>query len=119
MAMLLGRATIRLNGRTLRTNEGASIDLGGEEKNTKMGSSRVNGYTVKAKQSIIECEISVAVGESVEDLRNVTNATVVFETDSGHIYVIREAEQMLSIKITEGDGGAIPLRFEGQPAEVV
>ncbi len=119
MAQLLGRAFIKLDGDLLRSNDGAKIDLGGAVRDPVVGSHTVHGYAEKIKEATVECEISLAKGDSLEPLRNTTDATITFECDSGQTYIVREAFLMEPPVVSEGDGGKIPLKFAGQPAEEV
>lgn len=119
MAQLLGRAYIKVDGDLLRSNDGAKIDLGGAMRDVITGSHTVHGFAEKIKASTVECEISLAKGDSLENLRNTTNATITFECDSGQTYIVREAFLMDTLTLTEGEGGKIPLKFGGQPAEEV
>lgn len=116
MAKLLGRAWVRYDGKTLRTNEGAKIDLGGINRETVVGN-EVHGFFEKITPGKVECEIPLAKGDSPEELRDIIDAVVTFECDTGQTYIIRGAANMTPPVITGSNGGAIPIVFEGQPAE--
>ena len=116
MAQLLGRAYIKVDGALLRTNTGAKIDLGGAIRAAVVGNA-VHGYSEAVKQSSVECEISLAAGDSLESIRNIKDATITFEADTGQVYVVRSAWLTEPPVVSEGDGGKIALKFEGQPAE--
>lgn len=117
MAQLLGRAFIKTNGELLRSNDGAKVDLGGAVRNPVVGSHSVHGFAEKVKEATVECEINLAVGDTLEGLRNITDATITFECDTGQRYIVRQAFLTEPPVITEGEGGKIPLKFAGQPAE--
>lgn len=116
MAQLLGRAYIKVDGALLRTNTGAKIDLGGTMRSAVVGNA-VHGYAESIKQSSLECEISLAAGDSLESYRNVKDATITFEADTGQVYVIRNAWLTEPPVVNDSEGGKIALKFEGQPAE--
>lgn len=114
---LLGIATIKADGKLLRTNKGAKLDIGGAMRTPVTGSGRVHGYAEETKEATLECEISLAKGDKLEDIRNIVDATITFECDTGQTYVVREAFVTETLQITEGEGGKIPVKFAGQPAE--
>ena len=115
--IVFGVVYIYVDGDLLRSNDGAKIDLGGIEREVVKGSHTVHGFAEKIKESTVECEITLASGDSLEKLRNTTNATLTFKCDSGQTYVVREAALLDTLTVTEGEGGKIPLKFGGQPAE--
>lgn len=116
--MLFGKAYIKTDGTLLRSLDGAKLDLGGNYHTAVKGSHTVHGHTSKIKESMLECEIVLAQGDSLESIRNINDATVTFECDSGQTYVVRGAALAETLSITEGDdGGKIPVKLTGQPAE--
>lgn len=116
MAQLLGRAFIKVDGDLLRSNTGAKIDLGGPVRSAVVGNA-VHGYAEAVKESTVECEISLAAGDSLATVRNITNATITFECDTGQVFIVRGAWVVDPPVVTEGEGGKVPLVFKGQPAE--
>lgn len=117
MSQVFGKAFVKANGKMLRSMPGAKLDLGGMERAVVKGSSAVHGYSESIKESSLECEIALARGDKLEDLRNLTDATITFECDSGQTYVIRDAFIVDTLSLSEGEGGKVPVKFAGQPAE--
>lgn len=117
MAQLLGRAYIKIGGELLRSEAGAKIDIGGAVRTAVVGSFAVHGYAEKVKESTVECEVALAKGESVARFRDITDASIHFECDTGQVFVVRNAWLADPPVITEGEGGKIPLKFVGPPAE--
>lgn len=118
MAQLLGRAYVKIDGAVLRSNTGAKLDVGGVVRSAVVGN-QVHGYAESVKEATVECEISLAKGDSLEGLRNTAGATITFECDTGQTYVVRDAWLQDPPVMTEGEGGKIPLTFGGQPAEAL
>lgn len=110
-------AYIKVDGRLLATMPGAKVDLGGRARSSVVGDNRVHGFTETLKPGMLECEISLSEGMSLDELRNITNATVTYEADTGQTYVIRDAFVTETLNVTAGEGGKVGLKFEGQPAE--
>ena len=117
MTQRLGKAYIKTNGELLETMPGASIDIGGVERKPVVGDSTVLGYAENVKESMIECEVAVGPGTSLTKLGAIKDATVTFECDTGQTYVVRDAFVTETIKATAAEGGKVPLKIAGQPAE--
>lgn len=115
---LIGRAFIKVDGDLLRSKIGAKIDLGGVVRTPVVGND-VHGFAETIKESMIECEIVLAKGDSLETLRNTAGAVVTFEADTGQTYIVRDAFLTEPPIITEGEGGDIPIKLAGKPAEEV
>lgn len=117
MAATHSMAYIKVDGALLRSLPGAKIDLGGKTRASVVGDNAIHGYSETIKPSMLECEISLTQGFSLEQLRNITGATVTYEADTGQTYVMADAFVTETINITAGEGGKVALKFEGQPAE--
>jgi len=117
MGQKLGQAWIKVDGAALESMPGAKIDIGGTERTAVIGGNAVLGFSGKPKQSIVECEIAVGKGTSLAAFRDMTDVTITFECDTGQTYVVRSAWQCNTPTATDGDGGKVPLKFEGPPAE--
>jgi len=118
MTQMLGRATIRANGQVIETAKGATLDLGGTKRNPVIVG-RVVGYAEETVAAMVECETSLTAGMSLETLRNLTGATVIFECDTGQRYVIRDAFLTDAPTMKDGEGGNVTLKFAGPGAEEV
>jgi hypothetical protein len=113
MSKYLGRVAIRFNGLILDSKPGASIDLGGTQRDSVVNEHTM-GYTEAPKQSSVECELALKQGDSVEQYRNVTNATLVFETDTGQRYIVKAAF-IADTPVISSAG--VKLKFMGEPAQ--
>jgi hypothetical protein len=115
----LGKAYIKVDGALLETMPGAKLDLGGVLREPVMGNNNVLGYAEKPKESRLECEIAVASGTNLEKLRLATSATITFEADTGQLWSISNAWLTEPPVITDGEGGRVPLKFAGPPANEI
>ncbi|TXH32524.1 MAG: phage tail protein [Rhodospirillaceae bacterium] len=114
----LGRATVRWNGNVIETNSGASLDIGGVGRDTIITGTRV-GFAEKTMPAILSCETSLEPDMSLDELRNIDDATVQFECDTGQTYVIRNAFLTDTPVVKDGAGGNVTLNFSGPPAEEI
>lgn len=118
MAKVLGRATIKWDGNALLTDKGAKLNMGGVERKPVEGDT-THGYAEDTKTPFIECQISLAKGASLAEIRDITEATVTFEADTGQIYTLTEAWVSAPPEATAGDGGKIPVKFYGMKCDEV
>lgn len=116
MAQFLGRAKISANGTTIETNKGATLDLGGIKNNTVVTGSKI-GRAEELVPATIECETSLEAGASLEDIRNLKDATVIFDCDTGQSYIIRNAYRTDTTTMKDGEGGNVTIKIAGDPAE--
>lgn len=113
----LGKAYIKVDGELLETMPGAKIDIGGFQRPSVDGSHTILGYAETIKPSRLECEIAIGASTSLAKFRDITDATVTFECDTGQVYIMRNAWVSETLTATEGEGGKVPLVFMGPPAE--
>lgn len=116
MAQYLGRATIAYDGKTLDTQRSAKITLGGQSRKPVVGANSV-GYAEELVPATLECEVNVNSGTPVEEIRNITSATVTFRGDIGRTWVIREAFVEDVLELSESEGGKMKVKLTGNPAE--
>lgn len=112
-----GKAKVRFNGIELSTQPGATLDIGGFQRETVMGSHAVAGFTEKPKQSRLECTVIIGRGTSAKDL-NVDDISYTFEGDTGQIWSVPNAWSVDTITVDSGSGTA-RVTLEGPAAEEV
>lgn len=116
MAQLLGRATIKYDGKLLRTEKGAKFNTGGVTRKGQAGDV-VLGYAEETAIPSLECEVAIARGDSLLELNNITDATVTFEADTGQTWILKDAWLVDPAEATAGDGGKVKLKFEGMSCQ--
>lgn len=87
---ITGKAFIRVDGAELETLEGATFNPGG------MSREPVNGYAAYGyKESVVNplvtCSIAHTSDISLKELEAIVDATVIFETDTGKRFIMRES----------------------------
>lgn len=112
---LIGRATIKYNGKALLTEKGAKLTLGGVERKPIVGD-QYHGYIEEAKEASLECTINVSKNTDLEEIHAITDGTVTFEADNGLMWVMRNAVSGKVPEVTGGDGGKVPVSFFGSKA---
>lgn len=120
MSKLTGKAIIKINGQQYQTKSGAELDTGKGNRTTVLAESGVAGYTEQVAQPKITCAIIHDSTINLDALAQITDATVVFECDSGKVYSIAPAWVVSGIGIkTSNDGSAVDLEIEGAVCEEV
>lgn len=111
-----GRAFITTAGKRLPSKEGAKLGLGNLERKAVVGDAGVLGYQETPTVPYVECVIQHSATVSLKDFANMVDVTVVFDTDSGKSFVLRNAWCAKSLELDKGD---VSLRFEGMSCEEV
>jgi len=117
MAKFLGRATITVDGIELQSKPGASIDIGGPKRSPITLDSGAVGFSEEPMPSQVDCEIVMDKDTRLAAMRDWDDVTISFACDTGQRYIIANAFSLNPPKATAKDGGAIPLTFNGPPAQ--
>ncbi len=115
MAKVFGRATIFINGKLIDSNKGASLDLGGIERASKVSANKVSGYTESIKQSRMECSLPVTADIDPNDF-DLVDVSLLFKSDTGQSWTVPRAWRTDTSTVGDQDGD-LSLVFEGEPAE--
>ncbi|XQE65770.1 phage tail tube protein [Pseudomonas sp. P3C3] len=110
-----GRATISFNGQRLRSKPGATLNLGGVARTPDPLDDGSVGFTEATAAPELSCSVPLTRDLDVEGLRALTGANVVFESDTGRSWVIRDAFTVDAITV----GADVAIKFSGQPAAQV
>lgn len=102
MGQVTGRVYISLGGQRLRSKEGASLEMGGIEREAAVSDAGVDGHTEKVVPPKVDCTINHTADTSMADIRAFTG-TLTFETDTGRIYTLQEAWCAKPPKLTKGE----------------
>ncbi|WP_300657528.1 phage tail tube protein [Pseudomonas sp.] len=108
-----GRAIITYNGKRLRSKPGATLNLGGTSRTPDPLDDGSVGYAESTAAPELTCAVPLTADLSVQELRDLTDANVVFESDTGKSWVIRDAFTVDTVSV----GADVTLKFSGQPAE--
>lgn len=108
-----GRATISYNGKRLKSKEGATLNPGGTNRTPDPLDDGTVGFMESTVAPELTCVVPLTRDLAVEELRNLTGANVVFQSDVGLSWVIRDAFVTTAPVV----GREVTLTFSGQPAE--
>lgn len=114
MAQVTGIVKVFVNGTLQRSKPGATLDMGGVEREAVKGHS-VYGYKETVMESTCTFTIAHLADVSLEDLAATVDATLRFECDSGVTYLVTNAFVSKTLKISESDG-QVEVEMMGDPA---
>lgn len=108
---ITGRAFITYDGKRLKTESGATLNPGGSNRSSVMGGGEVHGFQEEDVAPSMECNVFHNKETSLRELSDITDATVLFETDTGRQYILRDAFTTEPCTLNAGDG-TVPLKME-------
>jgi|CXWL01.1.fsa_nt_gi hypothetical protein len=115
----LGKAFIKVDGKLLETMPGAKLNVGGVKRAPVNGANAVLGFSEEIVNSMVECEISVSKDTKPLDYSKMADVSITFECDTGQTFVCKNAFLTEPPELTAQEGGKVPLKFAGAPADQV
>jgi hypothetical protein len=107
-----GTAYCKVDGAQLALKGSFTVSPSAVDRTGIAGQDGVHGYQELPRVPFIEGDISTLPGVSVEDLEQITDATVTAELLNGSVYVLRSAWCKSAFEINTHDG-QYRVRFEG------
>ncbi|MDR1276384.1 MAG: phage tail tube protein [Candidatus Accumulibacter sp.] len=118
MADFSGRAFIHVDGITLASMPGATMNPGGYSREPVITDLGVVGSTEKVVEARVKCDAAISSEDDLVKIGSTINATITFETSSGSTYLVRNAVCAAPPEYTS-DAAKASLEFFGKPAEKV
>lgn len=107
---IAGKVFLTINGQRLRSKEGASLEMGGIEREAVISDSGVDGFMEKFTAPKVDCKVSLTNDIKMADLQAFKDGTLVFETDTGRVYTVTGAWNAKPPKLEKGE---VSLEFGG------
>jgi molybdopterin synthase catalytic subunit len=114
MVQVTGIVRVKINGKLHRTKQGAVLNFGGKTRTVQKGHS-VYGFSEEVAESVVTITIAHASDTDIEELKDLVDAVVLFETDTGKTYQVNGAFVSTPPELTGGEGD-LTLEITGQPA---
>lgn len=104
-----------MDGLSLRSDAKATLSLGGKERKDRYADHGLAGFSETPIAASIKATLLHTADSDLQAIADAKSVTLMFETDTGKRYTIRNA---FSTKPPElaGDGGEISVEFMGQAA---
>jgi hypothetical protein len=115
--MTHSRVYIKLDGALLESLPGPKWKLGGNKRTPVVGNNKLIGYSEATEPGEVECEVPITEGMSLAQLKDITDATLTLELDTGQTYVGRNAFVTDALEVTSGADGKLALKFACDPLE--
>jgi len=112
---ITGRATVRLDGREYASERGATLNVGGVNRTTKMGGTRVY-YNEEPVAPSVQCNVLHTEDMDLIEIGNIRNATVLFECDNGQDYMLTGAFSTAPAELNSSEG-TFPLNLSARTCE--
>ncbi|CAI0743553.1 MULTISPECIES: phage tail tube protein [Serratia] len=110
--MILGEASIRVNGRELPTKGASTLDPGGYARTMHSGGGKNWGMSRKTTHPSIQLSLAADEDLDVIEIGKWENVTVMFEGNNGVSYMMTGAAAENPAKLSE-DNGQIEVTFIG------
>lgn len=111
-----GQISIKLDGRLIRSKEGATIQIGGVRRTTSTDDQGRTYYQEKVYPAQVKATLIHTSDTDLEALRNGVGLVISFETDVGPNYMVRNAHFEEPGELSNGE---VQITFGGDPAEAV
>lgn len=115
MAKVAGIVEVYVNSELKRSLEGATLDIGGKEREMLTGH-KVYGYKEKVMPSVCEFTLALMSDTDLIALRDIVDASLRFATDVGIVYLVTGACVTKTLKV-KGTDGEVDVEMQGNPAE--
>lgn len=115
---ITGAATIRVDGEELLTEVGATLNVGGFEREAQMGANGVQGFRQTPVAPTVQCTVRHTANTDIVKLAGITNGTLLFEADTGQSWMLRGAFVTEPPELDAGEG-SFELNFSGMGLERV
>lgn len=109
-----GRVTIKLDSDQLRSKAGASIQIGGIQRDFDVTDQLESFFKEKGQVAMIKATIVHMSDTDLIKLRDWKNGTAFFTTDTGHVYTIANAAYATSGDLANGE---LEVTIMGDPAQ--
>jgi len=115
MPTISGIVKIKVDGETLESLPGATLDIGGETREMKAGH-RVYGSVSKIKHSECKFQIVWKFDTPIEAIRSWRDKTLLFESDNGKKYQVPNATTLETLTLPDSEND-IEVTMGGDVAE--
>ncbi|SDK32104.1 phage tail tube protein [Billgrantia gudaonensis] len=91
MTQITGKASVKVDGTELLSDVGATLNVGGVEREAVVGPRGVQGYRETPVAPTITVTVRHTEDTDILAMARITGATVLFETDTGRSMLMRRA----------------------------
>lgn len=111
-----GVVVLKINGRSIRSQDGASLKLGGKTRTARMADGQIVGFSAMPVPSEVTAELLHTSIADVDAINALEDGTLSFECDSGPVYTVSNAFCTTPPEIKGGENSSVSVSFQGQAA---
>ena len=115
MPKTTGIVKIHIDGKLVRSKDGATLETGGMERTLHVGHGVVYGASEKFKPSLLECTLVHMADTDVIALNKLAGVVARFESDVGTTYLLNNMYTTEPCKVSGGEG-EVSLKMSGDAA---
>jgi len=115
---IVGRAKIRLGSGEILTKKGATFDPGGVKRNPEPSDSGKTFFSEETASPSLKCSVMPTADISLAELRDLKDATVIFEPDVGKSWMMVKAF-VTEPPVMDVSGKSISLNLSAEYSEEV
>lgn len=115
MAQVTGTLILIMDGQSLRTQDGAKLELGGKERTEQYADGVLLGFSEKPVAASVTATMKHTSDTDLQKIADAKNVTLVLIADTGKRYTVRGAFSTKPPTLTGGEG-EVEVEFKGQPA---
>jgi hypothetical protein len=116
--LVTGVCILRLNGKSIRSMEGASLDMGGFERKARQADGITIGFSRKPVESMVKAELVHTSLTDLDAINDLNDGTLVFECDSGVVFTLANVFSVKPPSLKGGDSSAVSVEF-ASPSKAV
>lgn len=107
-----GRIKVKVDGELLRSKPGATLQIGGVKRKPVPNDQGTVDYMEETAPAQVKATLIHVAGTDLRAINDFVDGTVIFETDTGHVFTIPDAfcEELGELK-----EGEVEVTFGGSP----
>lgn len=113
---VVGQVKVKVDGDIYETDGSTGMEIGGPSREPVTGDYQAGAFKEATNPAKCEVTILYKAGVSLSAVRNITDATLTMECDTGAVWIMRNAYVADVISFSTSDGKA-KVVFQGPPAE--
>ena len=111
--LVTGIVILRIDGRSIRSKEGAKLDMGGFEREPEYADGQLIGFSRKPVAAMVSATLVHTGVSDLPALNELEDGTLTFECDSGPIFTVNGVFATKPPSITGGKG-EVEVEYCGQ-----
>ncbi|HEX7821042.1 MAG TPA: phage tail tube protein [Sphingobium sp.] len=113
---VVGQCKVKVDSQQYETDGTTTMEIGGPAREGVKGDYQAGAFKESTEMSKVELNLLYKGRLSLAAIRKIDNATLTVETDTGNVWIVRNA-YVAEIISFDGGSGKAKVVFQGPPAE--